>query len=188
MSGYEPSKMEIVLHKLICHSILSPVYASCVRSMGIQGAEQILEFGSGSGAMSKHLVKRLNRGGVLICVDISKKWLDVVRRRLRRYTQVEYYLGKIWDVRLSEDRFDLAIVHYVLHDIPSSERVPSMMGIRKLMKPGATLFVREPDDNHHGMPLEEIEMILRKVGFKLSLSLSRKTLFGGRFSQIVAKR
>ncbi len=188
MSGYEPTKGEILIHKLICYSILSPVYAAYVRSMAIRGHEQILEFGSGSGAMSKHIYKRLGPKGCLACVDISRRWLDIVRNRLGLDSRVEYHLGKIWDLSLSEDRFDIAVIHFVLHDLPRSERVPSMMAIRRCMKPNGTLYIREPDEVGHGMSLDEIETVLVKVGFRIGSSNSRKPFLRSRMNEVIARK
>jgi cyclopropane fatty-acyl-phospholipid synthase-like methyltransferase len=40
-----------------------------IESLPIQGDEQVLDFGCGVGGCAKYLIKRLNRGGRLTCVD-----------------------------------------------------------------------------------------------------------------------
>ena len=80
--SYEPSKLEICL-TLGIGAIIAPFYRSYVETLPLQDNEKVLDFGSGSGILSRHIASHLERGGGhLTCVDISSRWMKVARYTL----------------------------------------------------------------------------------------------------------
>ena len=57
--------------------LFSFLYKNYIRTLNLKGNERVLDFGSGSGAGSKHLAKILQKsGGHITCIDISKYWTE----------------------------------------------------------------------------------------------------------------
>jgi len=114
MSAYEPSPAEIFAVSLLVRTILSPYYARCVRSLGLEGCERVLDFGSGPGAAALHIAGRLAKGGGrLTCVDVSQAWLRAAQRTTERYSNVEYKLGDVAALDIEDDVYDVVFIHFV---------------------------------------------------------------------------
>jgi ubiquinone/menaquinone biosynthesis C-methylase UbiE len=160
--SYEPSKMEIYL-TLGIGGIIAPFYRSYVNSLPLQEDEKVLDFGSGSGILSRHIAARLERGGgQLTCVDISARWMKIIQRTLRRYNNVTLRLGHITQVDLPDASFDTVLIHFVLHDIPAAERPLIMQTLARKLKPGGRLILREPQG--HGLDMPETEALTSAAG------------------------
>jgi ubiquinone/menaquinone biosynthesis C-methylase UbiE len=137
----------------------------------------VLDFGSGSGICSRHIAARLKHGGgQLACVDISHGWMKVIRKTLRRYDNVSYHLGHITEVDLPDACFDIAVIHFVLHDIPENERLCVLHGLARRLRPQGRLIVREPQG--HGFTLEELNQLTVASGLDPLNSNLRKLVIG----------
>lgn len=123
----------------------------------------MLDFGSGSGVCSRHIAACLKRGGGrLDCVDISRGWMNVIRKTLRRYENVDYHLGHISQLNLSESTFDLVVIHFVLHDIPAPGRPGVVHALARVIKPAGRLVLREPQGE--GLALDEVLRLTADAG------------------------
>ncbi len=142
--SYEPSSTEIFITRL-AGRLGSNVYKDYVESMGLRGNENVLDFGSGSGNPALHLAPKLQQGGgQLTCLDISTKWMDVIKRRLKKYRNVNYVLGDITTLNLPDDSFDVVLSHFVIHDIDANFRPAVAHHLARVLKPGGKMFFREP--------------------------------------------
>ncbi|MGD8622279.1 MAG: class I SAM-dependent methyltransferase [Anaerolineales bacterium] len=144
-TGYEPTRLEIALTLGLGWTILSPYYRAFVESLNFYGHERVIDFGSGAGVCSRHIAARLRQaGGHLDCVDISGGWNRVIRRMMWRFKNVEYHHGDIETLDLPDDTYDAVVVHFVLHDIPKSERGRIVAALVDKLKPAGRLLLREP--------------------------------------------
>jgi ubiquinone/menaquinone biosynthesis C-methylase UbiE len=135
-------------------TVLSPYYRGFARILSPHGNERVLDFGSGSGICSRHIAARLQpNGGQLDCLDISYGWSKVIRKTLKRYRNVTYHLGRITQLDLPESAYDAVVIHFVLHDIPTAERLGILKALARRLKPGGRLLLREP--HGHGIAPEE---------------------------------
>lgn len=167
MSFKEPSSIEVFFTVAVGYSFGSFFYKNYVKSLNLNGNERILDYGSGSGALSRHIAQiLLNRGGYLTCVDISQKWMDTIKKRMNKYPNVDFKFGKIEDVNIEESSYDSIIIHYVLHDIKSDLREDILKVLIKKLKLGGKIYIREPIAENHGMPTDEIKRLMQKLGCK----------------------
>jgi SAM-dependent methyltransferase len=176
ISTHEPPPLEIKITLALGLTVLSPYYRSFARSLNLRPNEQVLDFGSGSGVCSRHIAARLKRGGHLACVDISRGWMDVIRKTLRRYENVSYHLGPISKVNLPDASIDMIVIHFVLHDIPETERLQVMQTLGCKLKPSGRLLLREPQGR--GLRLDELEQLAEQAGLQTSKLTARKLLIG----------
>ncbi|MGE5576093.1 MAG: class I SAM-dependent methyltransferase [Syntrophothermus sp.] len=93
------------------------VYTRHIRSLGLKGTERTLDFGSGSGACSRHLTALLQKDGHLTCVDTSHFMPGKARKRLGRYANIDFQVGELPELGLPEKSFDVVFVHYALHEV-----------------------------------------------------------------------
>ena len=157
------------------------LFGRYLRGLRLNGDERLLELGCGAGALTKQLA-RLLPGGRITAVDISEYWTGVARWRLRRRRQVIVLTGDVRTLDLAPETFDAVLIHFVLHDIPASERSDVLATLARLLVPGGTLFLREPTRPSYGMPTEEIRELLSDAGFEEVRGLvTRSRLVGPMF-------
>jgi len=177
VSTYEPPPLEIKITLALGLTVLSPYYHRFVLDLSLRGDERVLDFGSGSGICSRHIAARLERGrGQLTCLDISRGWMKVIQKTLRRYNNVDYCLGHITQIDLPDSAFDMVVIHFVLHDIPAAERFGVLYSLARKLKPQGRLIVREPQGE--GLSLDELRQLAEQAGLKPSTITAHKILIG----------
>ncbi len=170
--------------RLILESIISPFrsgfYRSYVESLGLKGNERVLEYGSGTGAASRHIAPILQKkNGHLTCVDISTVFMGSVKKKVSKYPNVDFMLGDIRILDIKSGSYDVVFMHYVLHDIPEGRRQENVGILASKLKNGGRICIREPTGEKHGMPAEEIKRIMTYAGLKEVSSGSGKRTLGG---------
>jgi 2-polyprenyl-3-methyl-5-hydroxy-6-metoxy-1,4-benzoquinol methylase len=183
MSITEPTKTSIRLHEFFWLKLMKGYYSRFVGSFGLKGDEMVLDFGCGPGSTSKFIAQILEKGGgELTCLDLSEAWIERARKNLGKFSNVEYYAGDIrkWDEK--NDYFDAVAIHFMLHDVEKSEREEVVRALAKKMKAGASLFIREPTKEGHGMRPEEIRELMSKNGLEETDSKESKSLMMGAVS------
>jgi len=131
-------------------------YKDYVNRIKLNGTERVLEIGCGGGNLSRFLARSLPLGE-LVCIDISKYWINNAKRRLRNYKNIDFYCGDFLDFN-SDNYFDVIMVHYVLHDIIERKKAIDIM-TRKL-KDKEKIFIREPTRKNHGISSKEIKLLI----------------------------
>ena len=183
----EPSQIELITTRLV-GNILPGFYREYVYQLPIKEQDHILDYGSGSGNCSKYLAKRLSDHGHLTCVDISRRWHNEIQKRLKKSGNVSFILGKIENMNLSESSFDGIFIHYVLHDIPESQRKSRIAFLAALVKPGGKIYIREPENPNHGISELEIHNLLFHAGLsKISVTRAAHPL-AGKFTQAIYQK
>jgi SAM-dependent methyltransferase len=173
----EPSRVEIGLTLGLGLTILSPYYRAFVDSLNFYGHERVLDFGSGSGVCSRHIAARLHKGGGhLDCVDISPGWMQVSRRTLWHHQNVSFHLGDIQSLHLLEDAYDAVVVHFVLHDIPKSDRRRIITALVDRLKPSGRLLLREPLG--YGLERNELAEIARASSLHIASLVEHQVAIG----------
>ena len=163
------------------------LYASYVNELPLKNNDRILEFGSGIGAMAELLAKKLD-DGQLTCIDISNRYLSLAQRNLKDYPNVSFLKGRLVDVELNDDVFDAVNVHFVLHDVPESNRSVILHQMFTILRPGGKVFIREPLKKSHGMSVDEIKDLFSNAGFCPIYQKEQKIkLFGDVFTACYAK-
>lgn len=141
---YEPSRLEIYLTVGV-GVVFSSIFKDYVDRLDLTGSERVIELGPSAGNNSLHLARQLSTGGGrLTGVDISRRWTEVARRRLRNYRDVMFKCGDIEDLNIPALSQDVAVVSFVLHDIPGSDRMRVMQHLAATLRPEGKIFIREP--------------------------------------------
>ena len=141
----------------------------------------MLDYGSGSGRISRHIAQRLLRGsGHLTCVDVSTVWMNTLRKRLKKYPNVDFKLADVASLAIDDDAYDVVVVHFVLHHIDKRERQEKARVLSGKLKAGGRLFIREPTREGHGTPADEIHQLMSKAGLHERDSRMTQSLVMGR--------
>jgi len=175
-SPYEPNDLEIGITLSLGMTLLSPYYLSFVNSIGLTGAENVLDFGSGSGICSRHIAHRLShRGGHLDCVDVSSRWMRIIQRTLRRYDNVDFFQGNLSEIGLKKKSYDLIISHFALHEIPYKDLPQLFYTFSQLLNTRGRVIFREPMDKMSHS--KDLKKLAKSSGLRVtSLNQSRLLL------------
>ncbi|HHY82730.1 MAG TPA: class I SAM-dependent methyltransferase [Clostridiales bacterium] len=138
---HEPTDAEIYLTKLAFFLCRKSVYKAFADRLPLEGGEHVLDFGCGMGTVAYYTAKKLPCGH-LTCLDISLRWLNVCRKTLRRYSNINYLL---WESPvLEKECFDVVYCHFALHDIPDRDLEVVIPVLAESLRPGGVLAFREP--------------------------------------------
>jgi ubiquinone/menaquinone biosynthesis C-methylase UbiE len=99
----------------------------------------VLDYGSGSGRITRHIAQRLApESGHLTCVDVSTVWMDVVKKRLKQFPNVDFKLGDIASLDIPDDAYDVVVVHFVLHHVDADVRQKNVSILSQKLKKGGS--------------------------------------------------
>lgn len=164
---YEPSMLEIVFDKIIDPVLGKLYYKNFIKDLNLTGDEKIIDFGTGSGICSNYVAKTLNEGqGELVCVDVSKRWQKIARRKLKKYRNTNFELGNMWELDIKKEYYDIVLIHFVLHDVESSNRIKVINCLKSKLKENGKIIIREPIKMSHGIRAKELREIMLSCGLK----------------------
>lgn len=189
MKFEEPGSTKVFFTVAVCYSIVSPFYKNYAKSLNLNGNEKILDYGSGSGALSRYIAQILLKGeGHLTCVDISRRWMDVIKKKMNKYPNVDFKFGAIDNINIPDKSYDTVVIHYVLHDIESDLRGDILKVLTQKLKDGGKIYIREPIADNHGMPTSEIKKLMQKAGLKeINLKIN-KIRFMGQITEAIFQK
>jgi ubiquinone/menaquinone biosynthesis C-methylase UbiE len=183
----EPSRLQVFFTVLLGYGVARP-YKRYVDSFGLTGNEIVLDYGSGSGRISRHVAERLLPGkGHLTCVDVSKVWMGTLQKRLKRYPNVDYKLGDIAALNIADNAYDIVVVHFVLHHVEQDQRQEKLDILARKLKPHGRLFIREPTRAEHGTQPAEIRALMSAAGLHERESRMTRSLTGELFDAVFDK-
>lgn len=136
-------------------------YQSYAQRINLQGNENVLEIGCGGGNLSRFLAKRVKE---LVCIDNSNYWIEKAKKRLKIFKNIRFEISDLLDFN-NEDYFDVAVIHYVLHDIISEKREKVVENLSESIKEGGEICIREPTRENHGISSNKIRNLMIKAGF-----------------------
>jgi len=180
MSFEEPNSLRVYLGLLAGQMLLGSYYEGYVRGLGLRGDEWVIDYGSGTGEASKHIARALLKGGGHpTCVDISHALMKMTRKRLAKYPDVDFKLGDVAELDIPEDRYDVVVIHFVLHDIPEDQRLEKVKALASKLKKTGRIFIKEPIDKDNKNLPEEIRSIMTSAGLReISFESDESTQLG----------
>ena len=184
----EPSSLQVRATVLLGY-VGSRSYRRYVESFGLTGSEWVLDYGSGSGRITRHIAERLvPESGHLTCVDVSTMWMDVVKKHLKRYPNVDFKLGDIASLDIPDDAYDVVVVHFVLHHVDADTRQKNVSILSQKLKKGGRLFIRDPVREEHGTPAHEIRQLMENARLhERAFQIEKSFHMGPRYSGVFVK-
>lgn len=189
MDFEKPSRRDVFVHTLAGYVLMSGAYRKFVDTFGLKGDEHVLDFGGGSGALTRHIAKRLRKGnGQVTCLDTSEAWLEIAKKKLRKFPNVKFVSGDVSTLVRGGPQFDVISVHITLHDIDKELRQGVIHALSSILKNDGKLFIREPIKEGHGMPADEIRELMRNAGLhEIRFSEGKLAFVGLTYSGVFEK-
>ncbi len=135
-----PSKLFSWFYSLFCPIYGRSYYKELLKAIKLTGSESVLDFGSGAGVLAKRIIKELSNGGKLTCLDRSDAFLGKVRKKLRKYTNVDFILGDIREMGIPANSFDRITISWVIHHLPKEELQEILQSIVNTLKPDGKVY------------------------------------------------
>jgi len=85
-------------------------------------------------------------------------------KRLKAYSNVDFELGDIAVLDIAVGKYDVAVMHFVLHHIDKPVQQEKVGVLARKLKNGGRLYIREPIRATHGTPVDEIRRLLSATG------------------------
>ncbi len=185
----KPSRIGVFWHSFFSRVLMGPFYQSYFNQLPLKGNEKVLDFGCGWGAEARILAKKLCKGGRLACLDISPQWIAETKEVLKKYNNVDYYVGDIVVLNIPESSFDAVCIHIVLHDIDVNLRPDIVKAIARIIKPGGHLYIREPLMAERQISASSIESLMNKAGLlERSVKFKRSFWYGEIVEMVFEKK
>ncbi len=165
MDFVHPPAMFVLVDGVLAPRVFPLFYRSFASSIELDGDENVLEFGGGSGGISERLAGRVKHGS-LTCMDICPPMLEIATRRLRKHPQARCLLGRLENLDLADGSFDVIVIHNALHDLPEADRSITTAILASLLKGGGSLHFREPTKPSHGFPAEVYRSLMIQAGLE----------------------
>lgn len=182
------TKFEMNLHTIVGSTLARGLYKKYVDQLDLSESKNILEFGSGSGCITKHLAKKIDNTTKLYCLDIDNEAIDLLKKRFSAYNNINYYVGDIRKLDIEDNSFDTIIIHYMFHDIPEKERATTIDKLSKVLSKGGKLYIREPIKEGHGISDLEVRRLMKKVKLiEIKGQFEKRFIGGSMFSALFEK-
>jgi ubiquinone/menaquinone biosynthesis C-methylase UbiE len=163
----EPNFKERFFYRIFVWYFRKKMYIPFVEKLDLKGDEKVLEFGSGMGVAARLVADILkDGGGVITCMDISEKWMKMLKKYTKNYSNVKTILSEMKEEILPKDHFDVIYFDFVLHDIPQNERQFILKELKSALRQKGKFLLREPYDESHGIPIKEIEKYMKEMEMK----------------------
>ena len=169
-----PSKTLAWFYSLFCPVYGRSYYKALLKELGLNGSESILDFGSGTGVLAKKIIKELSNDGKLTCLDLSEAFLNKVRKKLCRNTNVNFVLGDIRELNIPSNSFDKILITWVIHHIEDEQRAGLVQSIIDTLKADGKIYVIEFLTLPHGIPEETLFKIFNGMGLSERMVYRRK--------------
>jgi SAM-dependent methyltransferase len=112
--------------------------------LGLIDLEDVLDIGSGDGAIAQMLAPQCRR---ITCLDRSERVLDAAKKRLEKHGNVSFQLGDVHEMPFKDSRFDAALMFNVLSYTQKPARALTEVS-RVLRKGGLLALVTLASHNH----------------------------------------
>lgn len=106
----------------------------------VSASTRVLDFGSGNGGSVPFVRKHLPQAQ-LTCVDVSRRSLALAEKRFPSLAEFVHFGGA--HIPFSAEHFDIVFAACVFHHIDHAEHVSLLKELRRVIRPGGSLFVYE---------------------------------------------
>jgi len=169
-----PSNLFSWFYSLFCPIYGRSYYKELLKALQLSGNESILDFGSGAGVLAKKIIKELSNGGKLTCLDLSEAFLNKVRKKLRKFSNVDFILGDIRELNIPPNMFDRITISWVIHHLPGDALPDIIQSIIDTLKPNGKVYVIEFLSTPHGIADTDIFKLFNEIGLSESVVFRKK--------------
>jgi ubiquinone/menaquinone biosynthesis C-methylase UbiE len=117
------------------------------RQFDLRGARRILDVGSGSGQIAKHLLKYADPEANITCCDLSAEMLRRAKARMKSEAP-SFIAADLSRLPFGDESFDCVTCGYVLEHLPEART--GLKELWRVMQPGGRMLLLTTEDNFCG--------------------------------------
>lgn len=155
------------------HSVFKNKYREWINELNLEGNEKVIDFGCGVGGSAFHIAKKLEKGK-LVCVDVSDTAMSIAKKKLKRFNNVDFYIGDIRSLNLDSKSFDIIYISFVLYHIDEKMRKEIIQYMSKLLKDNGRIVIRN-FIGEHSMSPENLKEFMHQCNFKVKETYNSRT-------------
>jgi SAM-dependent methyltransferase len=141
--------------------------AKTLDRFGVAEGQVVLEVGPGPGYYSIEASRRVGTGGRLVCLDLQREMIQVLRGRLADAgADAEAGVADATHLPLRDASIDVAYLVTVLGEVPDPEA--AVAELRRVLKTGGTLGFSESIGDPDYVRLGRLQKMCREAGFEES--------------------
>jgi ubiquinone/menaquinone biosynthesis C-methylase UbiE len=182
MSFDDPNWNTRVMFKLE-RAVMGPYFTRLVKSLDLKGNERAVELGFGLGNIVRKLSDALPEGNV-VGLDPSPYMYRETVKRMSGRRNVTLLNTDLLSAGLEDSSFDLAVIHYVLHEIPRVDQETTLRTLVKKLKVGGRVFIAEPIRESHGIPVPRLRQMFSDAGMREIEYQTKKNLYRGMWEKL----
>jgi trans-aconitate 2-methyltransferase len=116
---------------------------------GLKKTDTILEVGCGIGTQTGLLAEYTYGFGKVTAIDISAKSINYAKNHLKKYSNIDFLIGNIVEMRLEiNDKFDVIILPDVIEHIPTEVHNKLFSILRSVIKDNGFVLIHIPNPNY----------------------------------------
>lgn len=143
----------------------------------------VADIGCGSGPISIEMARIVGDEGLVICVDVQQKMLDLLAKKAMKLDltgRIRPHLCQPDDIGIVENTVDFALAHWAMHEAPNTAAM--LYQVAKCLKPEGRFLVMEPLFHVSSKAFERLIAEAEGVGMELlekpRFRFSRAALLG----------
>jgi len=119
-------------------------FISLLKNISFTSARlSILDLGCGTGAELKYIFDKTPNAHV-VCVDVSEKMLDILRGKYSEYIDnLDIICQSFLEMEFGIEKFDYIIACSTLHHLLAEDKLELYRKIKRSLKPGGVVLVRD---------------------------------------------
>jgi cyclopropane fatty-acyl-phospholipid synthase-like methyltransferase len=107
----------------------------------------VLEIGAGVGTLTELLARELGPGGSILAMDLSPRSIEIARRRLSDYPNVQLVAGDVLEISLTKG-FDVVVLPDVIEHIPEALHRALFRRVASWLRDDGFAFLNYPNPHH----------------------------------------
>jgi ubiquinone/menaquinone biosynthesis C-methylase UbiE len=152
-----------------------------VERMGLARTDRVLEIGCGPGYFSRAVAAAVPDGS-LVLFDLQEAMLELARKRLLAFGNVQFTQGDASSLPFPDASFDAVLLVLVLGEVPDRDRC--IAEVVRVLRPGGRVTFAESRRDSDFIPIAELKALAAKQG----LVLSERRGFGWEYTARFVKR
>jgi ubiquinone/menaquinone biosynthesis C-methylase UbiE len=139
-----------------------------VRRLPLEPGMRVVDVGCGPGRLTLPVARAVGASGEVLATDLQREMLAIVERRAAAagMGHVHTLQTAAGTGALPVERFDVALLSFVLGEIPAGQRRAAIEEISGSLRPGGLLVVAEGLMDPHRQRREDVLALTEPAGFE----------------------